>query len=157
MKEKDSMRKCTTILLLCIFAVSNDAFSQYIFSETYTGCDTDRFTLESDSCIAKITDEDFISVITSGFTDKVKNKIKGTLSLQIIVDPQGNSCLISLKNETNVKTRRLKLKQAIDNFLKWETSYKKVAAIVLLDFDEEDIQLTRFGMNSEKGVHVLNY
>lgn len=145
-------------ILLCITFVFKGEITlgQNIFSEVFPGCNTDRFSLESDSTTAKITDEKLVSIITSAFPEKVKNKIEGSLTLQIIVDYDGSSCLLSVKNETNIKTKKLNLKETIKNNLKWKIDNKKVSAIVLLLFEDKTVKVLRLGMNANKGVHVLN-
>ncbi|MGK7392311.1 MAG: hypothetical protein ACNS60_18300 [Candidatus Cyclobacteriaceae bacterium M2_1C_046] len=149
------MEKLILVILPLLLISYGNSFSQHIFPDAYIGCNTDRFTMESDSTIAKIDDAELLQVLKSGFSNKAKEKIKGKLSLQLIIDAQGNSCLISLKNETNIRTKKLKLKETIDTNLKWNRPDRKVAVILILDFEGPEVTFTRFGMNKEKGVHVL--
>jgi hypothetical protein len=114
-----------------------------------------QFALESDTVIARIQDEHLLSVTMKSFDSKTKEKIRGTLSLQIIVDLYGRSCLISLKNNTNIKTKHFNLKKYIDEELKWEIPHTKVAALVVYRFDDNEIKVKRLGMNTKRGVHEL--
>lgn len=144
------------ILILAIIITSyGAAFSQHVFPEKFKGCITDEFALESDSMTVKIEEAELIRVLTGGMDEKYINKIKGTLLLQILVDLQGNSCLLSLENKTNIKTKKLKLKKAIDGNLVWNKPHQKVAAIVAINFEGGRIALKRLGTNYYKGVHEL--
>ena len=145
------------ILLSAICLVQTlDAYSQNIFPEKFDGCVTDRFALESDSTTAIVQEEHLVNVVLGSLDNKTKEKIRGTLSLQIIVDLDGNSCLISLKNETNVKTKNLGIKQRIDEELKWNKPHQKVAAIVVFRFEKNGVKFKRLGMNGKRGVHELS-
>ena len=74
--------------------------------------------------------------------------------MQILVDLEGNSCLLSVQNETNKKTEQLNLKNIIDNNLKWEIPKEKKSAIIAIQFSEI-VEAKRVGLNSEKGFHEL--
>jgi hypothetical protein len=89
------------------------------------------------------------------FDDKTKSKIKDVLSLQIVVDTDGRSCLLSLENKTNIKTAKLNLKKNIDENLIWNNSSNKVSALIILKFNSNSIQFKRIGINGKKGFHVI--
>ncbi|MFA0960170.1 hypothetical protein AB9P05_00010 [Roseivirga sp. BDSF3-8] len=141
--------------LLITLLGSVTAYSQSIFPEKFDGCNTDRFTLESDSITAKVSEEKLFKVLKESFGEKIFLNIRGTLSLQIIVDKGGNSCLLSLNNDTNVRSKKLNLKQTIDGDLEWDKPNKKVAAIIVFSFEDTGIKFKRLGMNGRKGVHEL--
>jgi hypothetical protein len=145
------------LLIIAIISIITigKASSQSLFPDKFQGCNTDRFALESDSTTAKIDSDELIKIITSTLSDKQRNKISGKLTLQIIVDLNGNSCLLSVKNDTNIKTTKIDLKSFIDNKLVWDRPTKKVAAIVLIGFTGDGIKIKRLGMNAKKGVHEL--
>ena len=144
------------ILLLIISIITiGKVSSQSLFPEKFEGCKTDRFALESDTTTAKVDNEELIKFIADGFPEKLRNKIRGKLTLQVIVDLDGNSCLLSVKNDTNIKTEELGLKKIIDNNLVWNKPDKKVAAVVLLGFTRKEMKLKRLGMNAKRGVHEL--
>ena len=63
--------------------------AQHIFSEKFKDCNTEQFSLESDTTNARIDDNKFIDVVTSGFGEIIKSNISGKLLLQIIVDKEG--------------------------------------------------------------------
>lgn len=143
-------------ILIIILLGAFSSYSQNLFPEKFNGCNTDHFKLESDSITAKIDDEQLLSILKQSFDDKTIQKIRGTLSLQIIVNLDGNSCLISLKNETNIKSKKLNLKHNIDQDLKWNKPDEKVAAVVVFKFENNGIKFKRLGINTKKGVHELN-
>ncbi len=144
------MNRFITILIL-ILATGFVAKTQNIFPEAFLDCDTEQFALESDTTNARISGQVLIDVITKDFSRKTRNSISGRLALQIIVYMDGRSCLLSMENDTNISSDKLKIKPAIDNELKWEVPTKVVSAIVMLHFDKNDIRVQRFGMNTKRG------
>lgn len=149
------MKKVLILSSIIFFAIATEAFSQQLFAEKFSGCNTERFGLENDTATAKIDQSILIKTITGGFREKDKNKIRGTLSLQILVDTLGNSCLLSLKNDTNIKTNQLKLKETVDQQLKWQKLKEMVSPVIVLRFEENEIKYKRLGMHGKRGVHEL--
>lgn len=147
------MRKLISIVT---FFIGITVQAQNIFRENFQGCNTDLFALESDTTIARISDDDFISIVIGSFDKKTKQKIKGTLSMQIIVDLDGKSCLLSIDNKTNISSSKLKIKNTIDSYLIWNKPTKKVGAIVVLNFSDNKISLKRLGMNGYIGWHEIS-
>ena len=128
---------------------------QALFPEKFEGCNTDQFGLESDTATAKIADQHLISTITASFDEKTMSNINGKLTLQILVNLDGTSCLLSLKNDTNIKTSKMNLKTVIDRQLQWDEVDEKVSPVILLIFSKKGIAFKRLGMNRKKGVHEL--
>jgi len=129
-------------LILLLF-ISNAVFSQHIFPEKFEGCITDEFWLEKDSMVAIGSDKQLVDVIIKSIDEKSRKRIKGFLSLQIIVDLEGNSCLLSINNETNVESSNMTLKEKIDSDLKWNIPVKKVAVLVKVEFTKSEIIINR--------------
>lgn len=146
---------CRLILILTFF-IGITVQAQNIFPEKFQDCNTDQFALESDTTIARISDDEFISIVIKSFSKKTKQKINGILSMQIIVDLDGKSCLLSIENKTNISSSKLNLKNTIDNHLIWNKPTKKVAAIVILNFSDNNISLKRFGLNGNIGWHEIS-
>jgi hypothetical protein len=144
------------VLFLITFCSSLPGLSQHLFPEKFQGCVTDQFALESDSLTVTVPDETLIAVLLQSMDEKTKAKILGTLTLQIIVDFDGNSCLISFKNDTNVKTKNLHLKQKIDSELKWNKPSTKVAALVAVKFEATGLRIARLGVNAKRGLHKIS-
>lgn len=143
------------ILLSLFNLLVTHGYGQNLFPKKFKGCSTDQFNLESDTITARIDPQTLISTITSSLSAKEAKHAIGTLALQIIVDKAGQSCLLSVKNDTNIKTSRLHLKENIDSKLTWEKIDAKIAAVVVLRFDAGVVSIKRLGMNGKKGVHEL--
>ncbi len=135
--------KCffTTLLLVVV----QTAFSQNVYPEATNHCYLDQFLLESDAIIAKNDNEKIIEAITGNWDDKIKNKIEGVIGLQILVDNRGSSCLVSYRNDTNQKVKKLNLEANVNDNLKWPRQPKKVSAIVVLEFKKGKITARRMG------------
>jgi len=142
-------------LLFSIFLIGITAQAQHLFPEKFKGCNTDMFSMESDTTNAKISGKNFIDIIVSGFDEETKSKIEGVLTMQIIVDLEGKSCLLSLENGTTIRTKKLNLKKTIDGLLLWSKPTVKVSPIVQLSFSDHKVGFTRLGLNGKKGLHEL--
>jgi len=138
------------LILICLIGFVTTAKSQFIFPESYKDCKVTMFLLENDTTITRISDEKLIETITNGFSSKVKAKIKGNLSLQIFVDTTKSSCLLSVDNKTNIKTKDLNLQKSINNKLIWSEVNQPVSTIVIFNFDKT-ISIKRLGYNENFG------
>ncbi|MEQ8238496.1 MAG: hypothetical protein RIA69_04745 [Cyclobacteriaceae bacterium] len=148
------MKKITLVIFInCLLITSS--FGQTLFPDKFQGCNTERFGLESDTITARVSDQHLISTITSSFDEKTQKKIRGKLTLQVLVEEDGTSCLLSLKNDTKVKTSKMNIKKAIDEQLQWDTLDERVSPVILLNFSQNGIAFKRLGMNANKGVHEL--
>jgi hypothetical protein len=145
------MRKMLSIFAL-LFTIQT--YCQNIFDEKYDGCDTEYFKTESDTTSVEMA-SDFVKTLSSNFDDETVKKIRGILSLQIIVGTDGKSCLLSLDNETNVETSKLAIKSIIDENLLWEKPKEKVSVIVAAKFYGNAVEVKRLGISKEKGFHEL--
>ncbi|MGK4566975.1 hypothetical protein [Flavobacterium sp. 3HN19-14] len=81
-------------------------------------------------------------------------KIRGVLRLQVIVDIDGSSCLISVENKTNIKTSKLDLKTNVDKNLIWGKQAEKISPLIVLNFTGDNVVVTRFGLGKQ-GIHEL--
>ena len=99
-------------------------------------------------------ENEILKILKDNFEEETIKTIDGMLLLQIIVDLEGNSCLLSLQNETNISSDKLNLKSIIDENLKWKIPLEKKAALVAIKFSDI-VELKRFGINSKKGIHEL--
>ncbi|MGY0391691.1 hypothetical protein ACW5R3_03885 [Bizionia sp. KMM 8389] len=146
------------IKLICYFTLMmlfiNNCFSQSIFKTSFEGCNTDYFNIESDSIVA-VTKNDIIKVLANNLDEQVISGIKGILSLQILIDDEGKSCLLSVDNETNIKNERLNLKNIINSKLEWYKPKEKISALIIIKFYGNEVELKRLGISPEKGLHVI--
>jgi hypothetical protein len=129
--------------LFLIFCAQS--FAQHAYPEVTNNCYLDQFVLESDSIIAKLDNAKIIEAVTQGWDQKMKDKIEGVLGLQILVDNRGNSCLISYRNDTNAKPKKMNIEANVNDHLKWPRQPKKVSAIVVLEFKDGEITARRMG------------
>jgi hypothetical protein len=148
-----NMNKLILLLLLHLFVISG--YGQNIFPDKFEGCNTDSFGLEGDTMTVQHNDTDFMNQLIHHLGSKQMLKLEGELKFQIIVDLEGNSCLLSVENLTNVKTSKLKLKTWVDETVKWEQPEDKVAALILLEFHQGGIRYRRLGNNGKRGWHIL--
>lgn len=146
------MRKIV-LIILCL--MPSLIFGQHLFPEKFKGCITDQFALESDTAKAKILSTDFIHAVTGDFDEKTMSKIEGLLTMQILVDLDGNSCLLSVENKTNFTAAKLKLKENIDKKLVWGKPSEKVSAIIVLEFHQGTVTYKRLGLNGNTGWHTI--
>jgi len=143
------------IIILFFGLNASRTYSQNLFPEKYDDCSTDMFALESDTMKVKVSDVLIFNTIMNAVGQKHLSKIKGMISIQVIVNLDGTSCLISVKNESNIKSKKMNFKEIIDSQLVWEIPDEKVAAIVEIWFDGKTISMRRMGYNS-KGYHQIN-
>lgn len=148
-KLNRKMKLKIIVLFLFCFSLS---YSQNIYPIKFDGCNTDHFVLESKITNTKTDIEKFINLIRNN----TSNKIKGVLAIQIIVDLEGKSCLISMENKTNLKTAELKkLKMIIDTELFWENSKDKVSPMYEFKFNKKIVEYRRYGINANIGKHII--
>jgi len=108
-----------------------------------------------DTTTAKIADSKLISIITTGLDQQNLENVNGIMALQVIVELDGSSCLLSYDNRLNIEGFGSKLKTEIDKNLKWLEPSKKVAAIVSIRIQDGLIEFKRLGMGGDKGIHEL--
>ncbi len=145
----------TRLLPLLAFFICSVAHAQHIFPEKFFVCNTDRFALEKDLIIARISKKKLVEVIVNGIDKTPRPKVWGRLSLQIVVDLEGNSCLLSMHNQTTLLSTQLKLKKDIDQNLVWEKPAQKVAALVVIDFFGRRSTVKRIGLDGNTGWHEI--
>lgn len=148
------MKKSNLLVSIIVIVSFGNAFSQNLFDTEYDNCNVYQFSFEKDTVTADIPEAELVRVITGGFEESVKTEIRGTISLQILIDDKGNSCLQSLKNETNVELKKLHLKESVNDSLVWGIPFNKLAVVILLRFEENKLTVKRLGL-TDKGFHEL--
>lgn len=99
------------------------SFGQHLYPEKFKGSNISRFYLDSGDPKAE-PPSNFRNELISNLNSKCLMKIKGTIEVQILIDKVGNPCLLSAKNSTNVKSKKLKLQYGINNTSKWSPAIK---------------------------------
>jgi len=146
------MRK--NLWLLLIVLIANTIKAQSLFPEEFDGCNTTHFIIEKDTATVHANIVDMTKIFKNGLNNKVQKQIKGIIKLQILVDTEGNSCLLSLKNETNIQTEKLNLKEIIDSKLVWNKPESMMSVILYISFKSGMMGFARLGLD-EKGFHKL--
>ncbi|MGW8121254.1 hypothetical protein ACV07N_01245 [Roseivirga echinicomitans] len=136
-------------LLLCL-SVSSQAFAQHVFPEVVDNCYLDQFVYETDELLAKLENEKIIEIVTASWDEKTKSSAEGILGFQVLVDNRGTSCLMSFRNETNIKTKKLNLVNSVNDNLKWPRMPQKVSVIVVMEFKKGEITMKRMGTKDMK-------
>ncbi|GHE67630.1 hypothetical protein GCM10011340_23990 [Roseivirga thermotolerans] len=131
--------------MLFTFLCLPGLYGQYVYPERFENCYLDEFKYEETRIIAEIDNEKLKSVITSGWDYKMLKKAEGFLGLQILVDRKGGSCLMSVRNDTNMKLKKMNLEANVNENLKWKGQSDKISAIVLLEFKDGEIVVKRLG------------
>ncbi|WP_286747024.1 hypothetical protein [Roseivirga sp. UBA1976] len=139
------MRRSAFYGMLFTFLCLPGLYGQYVYPERFENCYLDEFKYEETRIIAEIDNEKLKSVITSGWDDKMLKKAEGFVGLQILVDRKGGSCLMSVRNDTNMKLKKMNLEANVNENLKWKGQSDKISAIVLLEFKDGEIVVKRLG------------
>lgn len=147
--------KSSSSLLLFILLTCLNVNAQNLFPEKFEGCDTSRFTIEKDFEKVHAGVPEIINVIKKGLDNKTQRQIKGIIQLQVLVNTDGTSCLLSLKNETNIAIEKLNLKKVIDERLVWNKPEEMICAIISVSFRSGMIGIARLGLDTENGYHDL--
>lgn len=145
------------LCLLLLGGATARAWSQNVFPEIYKGCNTDQFALERDTTTAKHDAVAFTQLLRQELGPKRMERLRGELKLQIIVQEDGSSCLLSIENKTNMRSKQLDLKRIVDQRVKWAPLSEKVAALIVLDFTDVGLRYRRLGMDGKKGWHYLEH
>lgn len=142
-------------IILFIF-ISSNLLSQHILEIKYEGCDTQEFGMEGkDTTEVKISSLKFLEVFVSTLDEEDIEDIEGVLTFQIIVYMDGSSCLISARNETNLKTELLINKEVLDTELEWEKPKENTCAMIQLVFRDGNVKYSRLGSNMKRGWYIL--
>lgn len=149
------MKTLRALAIGMLLLVAQICSAQNIYHTQFEGCNTDHFSMESDSTTAKLNGTEFVTKLQDAIGKKTCAKLRGEIKLQIIVDLNGNSCLISMENDTKLKPKDFDFKKFIDEEIHWQIPSKKVGPIIVLEFTKYGIGYRRLGMNGNRGWHFL--
>jgi len=144
------MKTTRLFMMLICCVLSSQAFGQHVFPDVIDNCYLDQFVYETDEILAKLEDEKIIETVTASWDEKTKKNAEGILGFQVLVDNRGTSCLMSIRNETNIKTKKMNLAGSINDNLKWPRMQQKVSVIVVMEFKEGEITMKRMGTKDMK-------
>jgi streptogramin lyase len=144
-------RKLSLLLFSCLVMT---AFGQDLFKIKFDGCNPDWYAMETDTIVARVSDEELVRVINSSLDEKMRKRINGSLYLQIWVNTDGSSFLTGFTNETNIATKKFNIKHFVDSALHWNSPLLfRVATVVKMDFigGNEPVKISRFGKDPYLG------
>lgn len=149
--------KRTLTILIFIFSLST-AFGQHLYSEKFEGCQLSRFCLDCGETKAQPPNS-FADEILKNLDSKSLKKISGSILIQVIVDTLGTPCLLSVKNESNIKTQKLNLKSAIDKTSKWnpaisKENIEKASVSLKLIFENNRLSIERVAFDFNKNTNM---
>lgn len=135
------------ILLTLGLFITSFSFGQHLYPEKFNECKLSKFCLDCGETKAEPPQE-FIKNFISNLNQKSLKKIKGFIEVQILIDSIGNPCLLSAKNETNIKSKKLKLQKGIANSGNWSPAIskgkpEKVSVSLQLYFNNEKLSIRR--------------
>lgn len=135
------------ILLTLVILITNFGFGQHLYSEKFDDCKLSRFCLDCGDTKAE-PPQNFIADLISNLDEQSLKKINGSIEVQILVDSIGKPCLLSAKNETNIKSKKLKLQNGINSTDNWYPAISKgeveqVSVSLLLVFENGELSINR--------------
>ncbi len=149
------MRKI--ILTTIIILIFNFSYGQNLYPEKFENCKLSRFCLDCGEPQAEIP-ENGLQFLIDNLNPKALKKINGAITLQILVDTLGSSCLISAKNETNISFKKLNIENAVNSMPKWKPASKKgtlsnSSISIELIFKDEKVSFRRLVFNFSKNTN----
>jgi ligand-binding sensor domain-containing protein len=115
--------KITLSTLVFIFSITFIK-AQNLYQEKFNDCKFSKFCLDCGDTKAEppltINDEIIKNLNQSNFS-----RAKGTILAQILLDENGKPCLLSVQNKTNIPTKKLNFKKAINNTSNWNPAISK--------------------------------
>lgn len=152
--------KLLVCVIVCLLPLKLSA--QSLFNERLSQCEAKDFQIEKDSVIAVYQPKEAILLdMLKKLETRNLKKIKGELLLQIMVDPTGHPCCISLTNQTNITTKRLNIVNVVNSMSGWKIAATSgantgnICAVVKLIFTDDKFIAMRLGLTSKSRFIVL--
>ncbi|MBZ4033167.1 hypothetical protein K6T82_00190 [Flavobacterium sp. 17A] len=117
------MMKKILLIALLVF-LYNSTYSQNLYPEKYENCHLSNFCLDCGDTKAN-PPKTFLDELKNNLDKKKLSEIKGIIEVQILIDENGKSCLLSSVNKTNVSSKKINLQKAINNMSFWEPAISK--------------------------------
>ena len=111
------MKKASLLFLALL--ICSTVSAQYLYPEHYKE-KISSFCLDCGNPQAMPPD-DMLQQMWLEFNMKAALKVEGDIYIQVLVDSVGNARLLSADNRTNVKSKKLRLRQAV-NAIRWTPS-----------------------------------
>jgi len=150
------------LILLIVTMLTTTVYGQHIFTEQESNCNYQSMSLESSKILVEYKSNDSL------YYDLIKNvdikylaKVKGDIKIQILVDSQGSPCCVSVSNETNVSSSKLKIVKNVNSMTGWNkptSSYTKVCIIIEIIYENDKVTVKRLGVGgNRKFVELYSY
>ena len=150
------------LILLIVTMLTTTVYGQHIFTEQESNCNYQSMSLESSKILVEYKSNDSL------YYDLIKNvdikylaKVKGDIKIQILVDSQGSPCCVSVSNETNVSSSKLKIVRNVNSMTGWNkptSPYTKVCIIIEIVYENDMVTVKRLGVGgNRKFVELYSY
>ena len=106
------------IFLFLTFSILTSSYSQHLYSEKYSDCNSTSFCLDCGDPKAQ-PPKLIVEELLNNLDKKSLSKISGTIEVQILIDENGKPCLLSSANQTNISSNKLGLQKAINSTSPW--------------------------------------
>jgi len=151
--------KNTLIVLFVLFAIN--ASGQSLFPTKFDNCHAGKFYVENNTLYTKCDPTAYLNEVISSIDPETLSTIEGKVTLQVIINKQGNPCCQSMKSELNESGKKVDFKTIIDNIDLWETPLRNneaitASAILKIIFTKKQVKLQRMGFNMKTGLVVLD-
>jgi len=141
-------------ILLIATMLTTTVYGQHIFTEQESNCNYQSMSLESSKILVEYKSNDSL------YYDLIKNvdikylaKVKGDIKIQILVDSQGSPCCVSVSNETNVSSSKLKIVRNVNSMTGWNkptSPYTKVCIIIEIVYENDMVTVKRLGVGGNR-------
>jgi len=117
-----------TLAAFTLSLIFNFSFGQHLYPEKFDNCQLHQFCLDCGEPKAGAP-HDLEKELLENLNSKYLRKIAGSIEVQILIDTLGNPCLLSAKNESNIKTDKLDIQSAIHSTSKWSPAISQEKSI----------------------------
>ena len=148
------------LILFIATMLTTTVYGQHIFTEQESNCNYQSMSLESSKILVDYKSNDSL------YYDLIKNvdikylaKVKGDVKIQLLVDSQGSPCCVSVSNETNVSSSKLKIVKNVNSMTGWRkptSPYTKVCIILELIYENDKVTVKRLGVGGNRKFAELN-
>lgn len=136
-------------IILLLFTLLNItlSYSQNLYPEKYKDCSLTSFCLDCGDTKAE-PPKNLMNELLDKFDIKSLSKIKGIIEVQILIDENGKSCLLSSVNQTNISSKKLGLQNAINSTSNWKSAISKnkktnSSVSLILEFENASLSAKR--------------
>ncbi|MFP5470914.1 MAG: two-component regulator propeller domain-containing protein [Bacteroidia bacterium] len=134
--------KKIALFFLTIFTLAK-VQSQNLYTEKFDDCGLSDFCLDCGDTKAQ-PPENILEEIFNNLDKSSRTKIKGIIEIQVLIDRSGKPCLLSADNQTNISSKKLNLKKAINNTSYWqpalsENKKENSSVSIILEFENGNV------------------